>query len=172
MSSPPSWSVTRQARLLASIIKSIRLERRMKTAEVAAAMGVSLRTYEDFEAGRGRLDLEKVRLFGKATESDAVAITLGLLFGSRDIAMRAMGNKASTILWIALREFEDDVGDQMATIPGAFFLEALRHGFNRLREYLQKRETGAERWLEDEIQRLYSPSQAPDGDGGNQPPPG
>ena len=34
--------------------------------------------------------------------------------------------------------------------------------FGRLREYLQKRDTSAERWLEDEIRRLYTPDK--DGD--------
>lgn len=129
----------------------------MKAADVARGMGIGLRTYEDFEAGRGRLDLEKVRLFGLATDVDAVAITLGLLFGSREIALRALENKAATILWVAMQEFEGDVGDQMAIIPGSYFLESLRLAFSRLREYLQKRDSGAERWLEDEIRRLYTP---------------
>lgn len=153
----PSRSVARQARLLSQILKAIRLDRRLKAADVARAMAIGLRTYEDFEAGRGRLDLEKVRLFGLATDSDAVAITLGLLFGSREIALRALENKAPTILWVALREFEADVGDQMAIIPGSYFLESLRLAFGRLREYLQKRDSSAERWLEDEIRRLYTP---------------
>lgn len=133
----------------------------MKTAETARAMGISLRTYEDFEAGRGRLDLEKVRLFGLATDTDAVAITLGLLFGSRETALRALDNKAPTILWIAMQEFEADVGDQMALIPGSYFLESLRQAFGRLRDYLQKRDSSAERWLEVEIRRLYTPPPEP-----------
>lgn len=153
----PSRSLARQARLLSQIIKAIRFDRRMKAADVAAGMGIGLRTYEDFEAGRGSLDLEKVRLFGLATDCDAVAITLGLLFGSREIALRALENKAPTILWVALREFESDVGDQLAVIPGSYFLESLRQAFGRLREYLQKRDTSAERWLEEEIRRLYTP---------------
>jgi transcriptional regulator with XRE-family HTH domain len=158
MASSPPGSLARQARLLSLIVKSIRLERRMKVAEVAQAMGIGLRTYEDFEAGRGRLDLEKVRLFGRATDTDAVAITLGLLLGSRETAMRAVDNKASTILWIALQEFEKDVGDQLSLIPGSYFLESLRQGFDRLREYLQRRDASAERWLELEIRRLYAPT--------------
>lgn len=162
MSISPSNSLARQGRLLHTIIKSIRLERRMKPGAVAAGMGIGLRTYEEFEAGRGRLDLEKVRLFGLATDSDAVAITLGLLFGSRESAMRALENKASTILWIALQEFEGDVGDQMAVIPGSFILETLRQAFVRLRDYLLKRDTSAERYLEDEIRRLYTPQRHPD----------
>lgn len=171
MPNPPSSSISRQARLLSAIVKAVRGERRMKAAEVAERMGIGLRTYEEFEAGRGSLDLEKVRLFGLATDSDAVAITLGLLFGSKEAALRALENKSSTILWIAMQEFEQDVGDQVAIIPGSYFLESLRQAFGRLREYLQKRDTSAERWLEDEIRRLYTPprddeDEPPDDDGG------
>ena len=101
------------------IVKAVRFERRLKAADVAERMGIGLRTYEEFEAGRGALDLEKVRLFGLATNSDAVAITLGLLFGTKETALRGLDNKASTILWIALQEFEGEVGDQVAVIPGS-----------------------------------------------------
>jgi transcriptional regulator with XRE-family HTH domain len=159
MSISPSSSLARQGRLLHTIIKAIREERRMRPPQVAAAMGIGLRTYEEFEAGRGRLDLEKVRLFGLATDSDAVAITLGLLFGSKDSALR---NKGSTIMWITLREFEEGVGDQMAVIPGSLILETLRQAFNRLRDYLLKRDTSAERYLEEEIRRLYTPDKVAD----------
>ncbi len=134
----------------------------MKPDEVAAAMGIGLRTYEEFEAGRGRLDLEKVRLFGLATDSDAVAITLGLLFGSRETAMRSLNHKAPTILWMTWHEFEDGTGDQVAVIPGVHFLETFRQAFARLREFLLKRENQAERFLEDQIRRLYAPTDAPD----------
>lgn len=170
MSISPSSSLARQGRLLHTIIKAIREERRMRPPQVAAAMGIGLRTYEEFEAGRGRLDLEKVRLFGLATDSDAVAITLGLLFGSKDSAMRALENKGSTILWIAMQEFEEDVGDQMAVIPGSFVLETLRQAFNRLRDYLLKRDTTAERYLEEEIRRLYTPDKVADDDQGGETP--
>lgn len=162
MPSPPSRSLARQARLLSVIVKAVRFERRLKAADVAERMGIGLRTYEEFEAGRGGLDLEKVRLFGLATNSDAVAITLGLLFGTKETALRGLDNKASTILWIALQEFEGEVGDQVAVIPGSYFLESLRLGFGRLREYLHKRDTTAERWLDDEIRRLYGPSRDKD----------
>lgn len=153
----PSLSLARQARLLSAIIKTIRLDRRMKSAEVAQAMGIGLRTYEDFEAGRGSLDLEKVRLFGRATDTDAVAITLGLLFGSKETALRALDNKFSSILWVALQEFEEEVGDQISVVPGQFFLESLRQAFTRMKDYLLKRDASTERWLEKEIERLHSP---------------
>ncbi|MGA0599301.1 helix-turn-helix domain-containing protein [Caulobacter sp. KR2-114] len=160
----PSLSLARQARLLSTIIKTIRLERRMKSVEVAQRMGIALRTYEDFEAGRGSLDLEKVRMFGLATDTDAAAITFGLLFGSKETALRAMDNKFSSILWVALQEFEKEAGEQISIIPGRFFLESLRHAFVKMKEYLEKRDTSAERWLELEIQRLHTPEGESDSD--------
>lgn len=153
----PSLSLAKQARLLSVIIKTIRLERRMKAIEVARGMGIALRTYEDFEGGRGSLDLEKVRLFGRATDTDALAITFGLLLGSKETALRAMDNKFASVLWVALREFEKEAGDQISVIPGGYFLESLRAAFIRLKEYLLKRDASAERWLELEIQKLHTP---------------
>jgi len=84
--------------------------------------------------------------------------------------MRALENKGSTILWIAMQEFEEDVGDQMAVIPGSFVLETLRQAFNRLRDYLLKRDTSAERYLEEEIRRLYTPDKVTDEDQGGETP--
>lgn len=153
---------SQQSELLSLILKTIRRERRMKGSEVAAAMGVALKTYENFEAGRGRLDLEKIRLFAEATRSDAVAIVLALLFGSLEIALRAMDNKISTILWIALREFGEDVGDAMSGIPGTAAFEAFRHAFKELADLLRRRDDAAERWLEQEISRLYRPPSSGD----------
>ena len=118
-------------------------------------MGLSPKTYENFEAGRGRLDLARIRQFADATESDAVAIMLGAMFESVDIALRAMDNKISTILWIALSEFSEDTGEAVASIPGAVAFEAFRQAFRDLSGYLRRRDESAERWLEREIRRLY-----------------
>jgi transcriptional regulator with XRE-family HTH domain len=148
-------SYAQQQELLALVLRTIRRERRMKAAEVAEAMGIAPKTYENFEAARGRLDFEKLRRFADATRSDAVAILLSVLFKSPDIALRASDNKISTILWIALHEFGDNVGDTMAGIPGAIAFEAFRQAFASLAEYLRQREDGVDRWLEDEIRRLY-----------------
>lgn len=157
-------SYARQSKLLSIILKTIRKERRLTAAEVAKAMGLALKTYENFEAGRGRLDLEKIRLFAEATRSDALAIVHGVMFEAPEGAIRAMDNKISTILWIALREFGDEVGDALAALPGTAVFEAFRGAFSTLADLLKRRDKSAERWLEREISRLYRGDDEPSQD--------
>jgi transcriptional regulator with XRE-family HTH domain len=156
MASSSTNSLQTQARLVSTILKTIRLERRMRPAEVAQAMGMAQRTYENFEAGRGRLDLEKIRRFAQATRSDPVAILLGVMFGSVDTALRAMENKAAMIQWIAFDEFQAREGDLVATLPAGVMLQALRHACEEMSEHLRRRDNAAERWLEQAITRLYT----------------
>ncbi len=49
-----------QSETLSSALRLIRAHRRMKSAEVAEAMGMALRSYEHFEAGGGRINLERI----------------------------------------------------------------------------------------------------------------
>ena len=49
-----------QSETLSSALRLIRTHRRMKSAEVAEAMGMALRSYEHFEAGGGRINLERI----------------------------------------------------------------------------------------------------------------
>ncbi len=148
-------SYARQSELLSEILKTIRRERRLKALEVASAMGISEKAYENFEAGRGRLNFDKIKLFAEATRSDALAIVHGVMFNEPQVAYRSMDNKVSTILWIALRGFGDDVGDAIASLPGTAAFEAFRQAFSGLGDLLKRRTNGAERWLEREISRLY-----------------
>lgn len=158
-------SYIRQAEQLSIILKTIRKERRMSAKEVAEAMRVAPKTYENFEAGRGRLHFEKIKRFAEATRCDALSIVHGVMFDAPEVAYRSMDNKISTILWLALREFGDDVGDAIASLPGTAVFEAFRQAFHGLGELLKRRTNGTERWLEREISRLYGADETPPEDG-------
>ena len=103
MAASPKTPLARQARLLSKIVKMIRKERNMTGAEIAVAMGVSLRTYQDFEAGRREFDFNKVRLFAKATRSDAVGILLAIHYGWHELAVLLMDNKLASACYILIR---------------------------------------------------------------------
>ncbi|PZR34097.1 helix-turn-helix transcriptional regulator [Caulobacter segnis] len=148
-------SYARQSALLSTILKTIRGERRLTQLELANAMGIAEKTYENFEAGRGRLNFDRIKRFAEATRSDALAIVHGVMFEDPEIAYRAMDNKSSTILWLAHREFSEDVGDAVSLLPGTAVFEAFRQAFAALKELLARRRNGAEHWLEQEISRLY-----------------
>ncbi|WP_275052052.1 helix-turn-helix transcriptional regulator [Caulobacter sp. SSI4214] len=135
----------------------LRKERRMTAAEVAAGMGIAVRTYQDFEAGKGDLDLNKILLFATATGTDAVSIILALLFRDPDLARQSMDNKLPTTFWISFREFRDDVGEQLNVVPPALLLEGFRRVYEEIRLYLRKRADSAEDWLERAIAEAYRP---------------
>ena len=56
--------------LLATALRAIRRARGMRSSEVAEAMGLQLRTYQHFEEGAGPFDLDRIRRFADATDSD------------------------------------------------------------------------------------------------------
>lgn len=148
-------SYARQSELLSTILKKIRVIRRLTQVEVAEAMGIAEKTYENFEAGRGRLHFDRIKRFAEVTRSDALAIVHGVMFEDPEVAYRAMDNKSSMILWLAHREFSAEAGDAGALLPGTAIFEAFRQAFANLKALLARRRDGAEHWLEREIGRLY-----------------
>ena len=159
----PSTPLARQARLLKKIVRTLRKERRMTVDEVAGLMGVAPRTYQDFEAGKGELDLHKIRLFATAARNDAVANVLALTFEDPDLALQTMDNKPLSTLWIAFQEFRERVGARLSLVPPALLLSAFRRAFDEIEAYLAKRTESTEEWLERAIAEAYRPSTpAPD----------
>ncbi|MDB5455067.1 MAG: helix-turn-helix protein [Caulobacter sp.] len=167
MSGSPSTPLARQARQLSQILRMLRKERRLTVAEVASSMAIAVRTYQDFEAGRGGLDLAKIRLFALATRSDAVSILLALMFNDPDLARQSMDNKLPTTFWISFKEFRDEVGEQISVVPPALLLEGFRRVYEETKAYLRKRADTAEDWLVRAIAETYrSPDQKADEGGG------
>ena len=62
-----------QDALLAAALRAVRRARGMRATDVALAMGLPLRTYQHFEEGAGPFDLERIRQFADATDSDPFA---------------------------------------------------------------------------------------------------
>jgi transcriptional regulator with XRE-family HTH domain len=166
MSGSPSTPLARQARQLSQILRMLRKERRMTVAEVAAGMGIAVRTYQDFEAGRGGLDLAKIRLFALATGSDAISILLALMFNEPALARQTMDNKLPTTFWIWLGELRDEAGEQLNVVPPALVLEGFRRLSEEIKGYLRKRAETAEDWLARAITETYlAPDKDADRDG-------
>lgn len=157
MNGSPSRPLARQARHLALIVKTLRKERRMTVAEVAEKMGVAPRTYQDFEAGKGELDLNKIRLFATAARNDAIGNVLALTFEDPELALQTMDNKLLSTFWIAFKEFRQRVGARLRLVPPALLLAAFRRAFEEIEAYLAKRTESTEEWLERAIADAYRP---------------
>lgn len=132
---------------IAEAFRAIRLMRRMRATEVARAMNLAPRTYENLESGTGRITYERIVAFAEATDSDPIAILTSISFGTPDFALRCADNKLMTIMLIAMKELNDDLGDDITYLTA----QALVGGFTRLTkdlaQHVRRRETFVEEWL-------------------------
>jgi|GEM_PF-995626 len=166
MAASPKAPLARQARLLSQIVKAIRKERNMTGAQVAAGMGVSLRTYQDFEAGRRAFDFNKVRLFAKATRSDAVAILLAIYFNWPDLALLLIDNKMATAFFIVMRDLFTEVGPRLSRVPAGLLVTGFRFIRDEVLKLFARQDASAEDYIERAINETY---EAPDDPGDDAP---
>ncbi len=143
-----------QAELLSIALRSIRKARRLTASEVAAAMGMALRTYERFEAGQDRIDLERVMRFAEATDSDPFAIIASVWLKTPEFAVQTADNKPMVVMMLALRNFHDDIGEDITLIEPRVFWGGFRRLFQDLTEHVRKRDLSAETWLDDQARRM------------------
>jgi transcriptional regulator with XRE-family HTH domain len=166
MAASPNAPLARQARLLSQIVRSIRKERHMTGAQTAAAMGVSLRTYQDFEAGRRAFDFDKIRLFAKATRSDAVGILLAIHYGWPELAILLMDNKLATAFFILMRDLFAEVGPRLSRVPSALLVSGFRFIRDEVLKLFARQDATSEDYIERAILESYeAPPDPRDPDG-------
>jgi transcriptional regulator with XRE-family HTH domain len=161
MSGLPSTPLARQARLLSRILKLVRKERRMTGQEVADGMGIALRTYQDFEAGRGELDLRKLRLFARATRSDPVSLQLALFFKQPEVALFTLDSKLPMTFWIAFFDLLTRVGPRLNIVPPGLVLSGMRRLTEEIDDYLARHAASAESYLERAWADIYDGDEGP-----------
>lgn len=150
-----------QSATLSTALRQIRTYRRMRAADVARDMGMALRSYEHFEAGGGRVNLERIHRFAEVTRSDPYAILTALALGSAEFALRCADNKLMMILTVALQDFDRDVGDAIAALDALPIINAFTKALQELRDHTARREGEADQWLRSRVTRLAAPSEAP-----------
>ena len=155
MLGPPMTPLARQSRLLSRTLKEVKQERRMTSIEVAARMGIALRTYQDFEKGKGDFDLWKIRRFAKATRSDAIGIVMAVMFGNPKIAIVVMRSKLLMTGWLGFMELWRTLGDRIHLVPAAQVLLGMRKTGEFLQQFLDRRAASFEHWLETSLEELY-----------------
>lgn len=144
--------------VLSAALRMIRSHRRLRTADVARRMNMALRSYEHFESGAGRINLERIYRFAEVTDSDPQAIICALTLGSPDFALRCADNKLTTILAVVLQEFNEEAGDNIAELDGRTIINAFTRTLRDLAAQAVRRDSQAEAWLEEGRRRLISPS--------------
>ena len=111
------------------------------------------RSYEYFEAGGGKLNVERVYAFAEATRSDPFAILAATLMQSPAFAARATRNKLMLTYMLSLREFDAEVGDDIDLLETSALLAGFSEMFAKLaaearkrREMLDSLERAARTW--------------------------
>ena len=135
-------------------MRAIRIERRLKTREVARAMEMPTRSYEHLEEGTGKITYERIVAFAEATDSDAIAILTAPAFGSVDFAVRCAGNKLMTIMIIAMMELDADLGNDIAFLQAGTLVGGFTKLTKELAEHFRKRDTFAEEWVKSGADRI------------------
>lgn len=113
-----------------------------------------MRTYQHFEGGDGPFDLDRIRLFADATDSDPFAIVVSIWLRSPQFAVRSIDNKPMVVMMLALRDFEDRMGDDLGLIEPRVWWGGFRRLFQDFDEHVRKRDLSAQTWLDEQASRL------------------
>jgi transcriptional regulator with XRE-family HTH domain len=146
---PAAW-----ARSLAQALREIRKVRGLSTVQISALMGMDRRNYANFEAGKGRLNLERVLRFAEVTDSDPWAILASVVMGRPQLAVEAADNKMLLAFFILLGEFEAQFGAGLRVIETADAISAFAQAFKALETSMaEKRTRSAAEWLQEGASR-------------------
>jgi len=135
-------------KLLGAALRAIRRRRGLTAKQVAEAMNMPLRTYEFFEGGGGRTNLDYIHRFAAATDSDPYALLMGLGIGSTEFARRCADNKLMLIFMIALQEFDVAMGDRILGLDPRRLIEGFTEAFRTLDAESRDHKDAAETWIE------------------------
>lgn len=143
----------RDSNVLSQALKMVRRLRGMTATAVARQMQMPLRTYERFEAGGDRLNLNYIRRFAAATNSDANAIVMAVLVGSPALARRSADNKLVTTVTIGGGRFNALLGDDIARLDARAIILAVCAMYDDLIAEHDRQQL-AVRWLEQGAREL------------------
>lgn len=138
----------RDGQVLSEALKRIRRLRDLSALQVSDRMHISLRTYQDFEAGRGRLNEDYVHRFARATDSDPHAILHAVKIGSPQLAVWCADNKFLTVFEIELQRFDDRMGERIRALEPRDLILAISTMFQALETQSRDREADSRSWLE------------------------
>lgn len=104
----------------------------MSAREVAAAMNMLPRTYQRFEAGTTRFNLDHVHRFAKATSSDPYAFLISIAIASSRYARNTADNMLSTVLIVGVQKLEQALGDKITELDTRTLVAAISAMFDAL----------------------------------------
>jgi transcriptional regulator with XRE-family HTH domain len=134
--------------ILSLAICGIRRKRGLKAVDVARRIGMALRSYELFEAGGGRLSVERIVAYADATDADLFALMLAPRFKSAEFAIDCADTKLVLILVMHLQDFHEMRGGDIAYLDPLQIIGAFDSVFRALGAKLDDHEAFLHKWLE------------------------
>lgn len=122
-------------------LKGLRRLRGVRPPTMAAKMDMSLRAFENFENGKGRLNTERIHQFATLLGADPHAVLAAFEIRSPEFALRCANNKLMSILMLALEDFDAKAQDLIVGLDPLALMKAFRAFFDQLIE-LAKEEDG------------------------------
>jgi hypothetical protein len=153
----------RRRKALAATVRAVRLHRGVGVGEMADVMKMPLRSYQHFEAGRGRLNLDQLFEFAAATRSDPIALFKAVILDAPDLAIRSADNKLVAAMTHELEVFNDTCGDSIKTLRTRTIVEVFRKAFDTLEAEATQPDPTAQ-WIADRINRPPTAPSDPEDD--------
>jgi transcriptional regulator with XRE-family HTH domain len=144
----PSLEVGSGANILSQAMREIRKRRGLSLIEVAQAMQMSRRTYEEFEGGRGRITHERIMAFANATNADPFALILAVDFRSAQFAIDCADTKLAYILISHLRDFWEAEAGDIPYLEPTNIIGAAERLFGDLADKLSDSDTFLRNWMD------------------------
>lgn len=144
----------KRSKLLSDALRAVRDVRKAKPQALADALGLSVRGYQHFEAGGGRLNIDHVMAFARAIDCDPFGVLAAVQIGKPEFAAWVAQNKAMIAFMITLQEFAEETGGAMAHLETTAWVSAYREMFKGLSEQARGTQTRNETWLVEHAARL------------------
>ena len=135
-------------KVLSEFLRRIRSLRELTRQDVARRMGLESRSFDRFEAGEVRLDLERLFDFAVATNSDPLAMVASLWLERPELARRCADNKLLLVQAISLERLSTQLGDRLSKIDPATWMDLHDRLTDELVRELDARDARAREWLD------------------------
>ena len=138
-----SWRLPeREARrrIVSATLKRLRALRGVRSRDLASLMGLELRTYERFEAGDVRLEIDRLMRLAQVTDTDALAILSAVLLQRPELATQCADNKLMLVVAQALERLSRRWGDRIRELETSTIIAAVDLAFDALDDELARRE--------------------------------
>jgi transcriptional regulator with XRE-family HTH domain len=140
----PTSTVPSRREALSLALRRLRRLRGRSPGYMADAMGMQRRTYEYFEAGRGKINVDRIHQFAKILDVDPYAILVAVEIRSPGFAVACAEHKLMTVFMVNLQEFDANAGEAVARLNAATIVS----GFTRILDALAREATEGDGFLD------------------------